>query len=167
MERLKLIFFLLMFLFSKNAIGQTYYYEITEWIDINGARHNCTKSPVYITFIDNKSKCYASDKDGKMMLSSMINRWLHIHKSDMIFRFQYTKDGTHTYSCKWIDDFMFSSGTRSGVDYLTFSSDFSRINYHQNYKYDEKSDDIFGNRSIYVGTRKTEPGKEAPPSTMY
>ncbi len=164
MKHLHSIVLMLALFFATNAMGQTYYYKITYKTDKEtGVKSSYTKN-IYVTFTDSKRYCYQSDINGSQMGSYDSNLLLgrphtsdiFIYSCDNVFKFTDTQNDIHRYACDWSCSSLIMpniSGS-SGSDYVTFSSDFKKINIHKS-------------GIVYVGQRSTPQGQESSPTELY
>jgi len=122
---MKKIFLISVFLGLAISYGfsQTYYYKTVADIDADGVRSKppSTIKGMYLTFINNNSICYESDKDGYRIKSRVYEAKNH--------QFQKTQNGTHVYY--WGENQPYLGKVES---FYYFSSDFSKlITYYSSY----------------------------------
>ena len=128
---MKKVFLISVFLMLAVSYGysQTYYYKCVAKIGENGekSKPESFNKGAYITFTNNKSSCYVSDKNG-----------YKVKNDDASYVFKGTKNGTHIYQ---------HYATHPGTGYswswdifYYFSSDFDKMqyvnNFHQKTKYE-------------------------------
>lgn len=121
----KLLFFFLLAFCVETAVGQTYYYKYLYHVNKDtGVKTKFSsfekQGGIYITFANNKSNCYESDKDG------FKGQYSSVHK------YKGTNNGRHTYYHNFKDDDpnnpFFQQPWYDIPSYYYFSSDFKRLN---------------------------------------
>lgn len=129
-------------LIRTGASSQTYCYKEVTVVDPNGARSKGSGKLMYITFIDDYRKCYASDRDGNDL---RYNSTYQFSFGLMIFR-QTNSKGIHVYDSivkSWPRQVNYFSGDivaaakhgcvqgdilMGGFFTYYFNSDFTRLN---------------------------------------
>jgi hypothetical protein len=117
--------------------GQTYYYQCVARVDKDGVRSPCS-SGMYVAFINNKGKCYESDKNGYQPYCDCNCTWPMTCTSCSCtyatYSFVQTLNGTtHVYYGKSSRTYstgygMFATSSTSYSDkYYYFSSDFNQL----------------------------------------
>lgn len=120
MKTIKILLALFALCVGAQISAQTYAYKNVYWVK-DGVKSKGNDRIMYITFIDNKRRCYKSDKNGMN---------LYPNSPTSIYKYKGTENGMHIYhSSEW------SSGIpgvmpleREGFDKMYFSQDFKRMN---------------------------------------
>ena len=122
------------------GFSQTYYYKAVASINKNGVKSKPSSKGMYVTFADNKSTCYESDKNGY--------KTKDYYYCDALY-FKMTQNGTHVYQ-----DRIYNALTRQdvwrGFYIYYFSSDFDKMQFHY------MSGQQFEERTEYVRTNGPE-----------
>lgn len=132
-----------------NVSGQTYCYKHLYNVDTSGVKQKVNTHYVYVTFINQFSTCYSSDKEGNLTGTTLGNVCQYKGKD---------KNGTLIYEVPLQSMGRTGTFTNAGLrDIRYFSSDFSRMNFKN-----ELLKDLIG-----VYERVSAPQEEETPVDFY
>ena len=167
---MKKLFICILFICAlwNRSTAQTYYYKLASKVNTETGVKSTYSADIYITFTNNKTYLYESDKNGNEIASygnmqrllsySGPNMFLQNVVCSHVFQFQKNQNGMNLYSCYYYiqsPPSLFGSTVLSdGYHYVGLSEDFKRIN-------------IFKGKEVIVGERATPPGQASQPSEMW
>lgn len=150
--------------FALSGMAQTYYYEFTSIVDPKTGVRREYVGHFYLTFTNQKSIVYESDKNGNKLvspigaffrMSNAVPQLRTYEKCDDLYRFVENSDGMHKYRCHYAKySYDWSRIILEYSNFLNFSEDYERLNY-------------VSALGVYVAVRKTPPGEQTGPNVLY
>ena len=149
---MKRVFLISVFLMLAVTYGysQTYYYQEVAHIDANGVKSKASGG-MYITFINNKSMCYYSDKDGYKRpgfvagytITNDAYRYIKEHNGTFVYQYKHTLTNYFGSYEHWKDEFYYFSTdftkmiSYQKIGHTEFRTEYKRTNGPQD-AYDDK-----------------------------
>lgn len=115
MKTIKILLALFALCVGAQISAQTYAYKNVYWVK-DGVKSKGNNRITYITFVDNKRRCYKSDKNGMN---------LYPNNPSFIYKYKGTENGMHIY---YSSEHPSLPLNREGFDKMYFSQDFKRMN---------------------------------------